>query len=130
MITRPVVLVTVAGAALALWWLQSSALAVAVVAALGTAVAAWAFTGAVRAVAAAIASLMWVSSLALAGSPGEVIAILVGCAAAITTAIGGRVWPERPDTYRRDDADVGSPRHMWESLDRGEDPTGHQDLSE
>ena len=72
-------------------------------------------------------------ALAVSASVIAVIAAMSGLAAAVITMVRGQDWPgwssryARPDQISEDEAD--NPRMMWESLDRGMDPTRRRDAS-
>lgn len=121
---------TVLGAGL-LFFLASAdaALAPGLIAALLAVAAIWLASGRVRTVLAALAALLWLVALILAvfGSVLAVLGSLVGLAGALIAVARGGDWPGFSARYARasDVADDGmiSPRQVWESLDRGLDPT-------
>ncbi len=89
----------------------------------------WLASGRTRFVLAVISGLLWLAALVLAvfGSAAAVVAAIVGIAGSVLTLARGGQWPGWSSRYARsaDLADDGliSPRQMWESLDRGLDPT-------
>ena len=89
----------------------------------------WLASGKTRFVLAAISGLLWLAALVLAvfGSAAAVVAAVVGLAGGVVTLVKGGQWPGFSSRYARsadlDDDGLISPRQMWESLDRGLDPT-------
>ena len=92
----------------------------------------WLAAGASRRVLAGVATLAWATGLAVAlGGPlTPALACAVGLAASLLTLLRGATWPGWSSRYARTagaagDDDLGnlSAREMWESLDRGMDPT-------
>ncbi|HQR79748.1 MAG TPA: Trp biosynthesis-associated membrane protein [Actinomycetota bacterium] len=106
-----------------------AALAPGLVGSLLAVAAIWLASPRVRPVLGVLSALFWVSALVLAvfGSVAAVLASLVGLAGAVVTVWRGRAWPGWSGRYARAgdlaDDELISPRQMWESLDRGLDPT-------
>jgi hypothetical protein len=125
---------TVLGGGL-LFFLASAQAATApgLIAALVGVAAIWLASGRTRPVLAAISAVAWLAALMLAvfGSPAAVVGSLVGLAGAVITVARGGQWPGFSSRYARaadlDEDGLISPRQMWESLDRGLDPTRRPD---
>ena len=84
---------------------------------------------------AVLASAAWVGTLVLAVSASTiaVIASASGLAGAVIAVVRGGAWPGWSSRYARSDQigedEADNPRMMWESLDRGMDPTRRPDAS-
>lgn len=125
---------TVLGAGL-LFFLASeqAGTAVGLIAALVAVAAIWLAGGTPRTILAGISGVLWLAGLVLAafGSGAAVLGCVVGLAGAVLTLLRGPTWPGFSARYaRRADIDtdaVISPRQLWESLDRGLDPTRGKD---
>lgn len=106
-----------------------AALAPGLAAALLAVAAIWLAPPRARTVLAVLSALLWLLALVLGvfGSWAAVLASLVGLGGAVVTVWRGGAWPGWSSRYARaaDLAEDGliSPRQMWESLDRGLDPT-------
>lgn len=93
----------------------------------------WLASGTVRRVLAVVAGVAWIGALilALGDSAIAVVASLVGLSGAALTAARGASWPGWSSRYARSadiaEDEVFNPRTMWESLDRGVDPTRDAD---
>lgn len=89
----------------------------------------WLASGRTRFVLAAISGLLWLVALLLAvfGSVAAVVAAIIGLAGSVLALVKGSEWPGFSSRYARasdlEDDGLISPRQMWESLDRGLDPT-------
>ncbi len=89
----------------------------------------WLALGRIRFVLASISALLWLTALVLAvfGSAAAVLAALVGLAGSVLALAKGSQWPGFSSRYARaadlEEDGLISPRQMWESLDRGLDPT-------
>lgn len=112
---------------------EQAATAVGLIAALIGIAAIWLASGKVRTGLAVVSGLLWLTGLVLAvfGSPLAVLGCAVGVAGAVVTMLRGPGWPGFSARYARS-ADVAedgliSPRQLWESLDRGLDPTRGKD---
>jgi len=101
------------------------ALAPGLLAALLAIAAIWLASGGARLVLAGLSALAWVGALVLAvGSLPALAASAVGLVGAALTLARGSRWPGWSSKYSRSSQDDEvTPRQMWESLDRGEDPT-------
>lgn len=95
----------------------------------------WLTSGRVRQVLAVLATLGWLAAVALA-VPASAIATIAsasGLAGAVITVARGGGWPGWSSRYARSDQigedEADNPRMMWESLDRGMDPTRRRDAS-
>lgn len=95
----------------------------------------WLAAGRVRLVLAVVAAAAWIAALVLAvgDSAIAIVGSVAGLSGAALTAARGASWPGWSSRYARsvdiaDDRD-SNPRMMWESLDRGEDPTRDADAS-
>lgn len=91
-------------------------------------------SGTTRTVLAVLATLGWLGAVAadLAGGfTWLLLAAVAGLVAALLTAVRGSSWPGWSDRYSRSANAVpgrpDDPRAMWDSLDRGEDPTHNDD---
>lgn len=89
----------------------------------------WLASGRARTVLAALSGVLWLAALVLAafGSGSAVLASVIGLAGSVLALAKGGQWPGWSSRYARS-ADLQedgliSPRQMWESLDRGLDPT-------
>lgn len=95
----------------------------------------WLTSGRVRTVLAVLATAAWVGTLVLAVSASTiaVIASASGLAGAAIAVVRGAAWPGWSSRYARSDQigedEADNPRMMWESLDRGMDPTRRPDAS-
>ncbi len=95
----------------------------------------WLTSGRVRTVLAVLATAAWVGALVLAvlASTIAVIACASGLAGAVIAVARGGAWPGWSSRYARSDQigedEADNPRMMWESLDRGMDPTRRRDAS-
>lgn len=129
-------LLIVAGGGLYLW--QASAavgLAPALLGALLGLAAILLASGVTRTVLAVLASALWLTALAAALlgpiAPAPVAAAALGLLAAVLTVVKGRSWPGWSGKYSRAGqagaTDADDPRAMWDSLDRGIDPTHSDD---
>lgn len=85
-------------------------------------------TGRVRRLLALGAALLWAATAGLAVPDGPLLVAtaLAGLAGALLILLKGRDWPGWSSRYQR--LEPGSehdatPRQMWDSLDRGWDPT-------
>lgn len=114
---------------------EQAATAVAMIGALLAIAAIWLASARVRIVLAAISALLWFGGLVLAvfGSALAVIGCLIGLSGAVITLWRGNSWPGFSARYARS-ADLNqdgliSPRQLWESLDKGLDPTRRKDTS-
>jgi hypothetical protein len=93
----------------------------------------WLASGRVRWVLGLLSEVLWLvaTALAIGVSPAVVLACLAGVAGAGIVVAKGRGWPGWSSRYARatdlDEDETISPRLMWESLDRGQDPTRHGD---
>ncbi len=112
---------------------EQAATAVGLIAALIAVAAIWLASGRVRMVLAGLSGLLWLAGLILAafGSVLAVAGCLIGVAGAVVTLRYGNTWPGFSARYSRQ-ADLEqdgliSPRQLWESLDRGLDPTRRKD---
>lgn len=121
------------GAILFLVASEQAATALGLIAALIGIAAIWLASGKVRTVLAAISGLLWLGGLVLAvfGSALAVLGCAIGVGGAVVTLLRGPTWPGFSARYARS-ADVAqdgiiSPRQLWESLDRGLDPTRGKD---
>lgn len=88
--------------------------------------AAYLVAGVARTILAGLGVLIWIATLVVSvrGPAGLVtLAGVFGLAAALQVVVFGRRWPGWSSKYDRTPARVDDPRSMWESLDRGEDPT-------
>lgn len=117
-----------AAALLLLFAPGESATAVGLLAALVAVAAIWLATGRVRMVLGVLAAAGWLVGLVMAlGVPAAIAAAVMGLAAAVVIVVAGPQWPGFSARYARGgdvaDDELASPRHLWESLDRGEDPT-------
>ena len=89
----------------------------------------WLASGRIRFVLAVISAVLWLLALVLAvfGSAAAVVAAVVGLAGSVLTLAKGGQWPGFSSRYARasdlEEDGLISPRQMWESLDRGLDPT-------
>ncbi|GEM_PF-2267843 len=133
--TLALVLTLAGAAALFFRTPEEAAAAIGLLGAVLALAAIWLTAGRVRRVLAVLATLAWLGAVALAVSASviAVIAAMSGLAAAVITMVRGQDWPgwssryARPDQISEDEAD--NPRMMWESLDRGMDPTRRRDAS-
>ena len=114
---------------------EQAATAAAMIGALIAMAAIWLASGRVRTVLAAISALLWFAGLVLAvfGSALAVIGCLIGLSGAVLTLWRGSSWPGFSARYARS-SDLSqdgliSPRQLWESLDKGLDPTRRKDTS-
>jgi hypothetical protein len=114
---------------------EQAATALGLVCALLALAAIWLASGRVRAVLSGVAALGWLVALVLAvlGSAFAVAGCLLGLAGSVITVWRGGSWPGFSARYARQ-ADVAedgptSPRQLWESLDRGLDPTRGKDTT-
>ncbi|MEZ5118994.1 MAG: Trp biosynthesis-associated membrane protein [Candidatus Nanopelagicales bacterium] len=95
----------------------------------------WLTSGRVRRVLAALAAAAWAGTLVLAVSVSAiaVFASASGLAGAVIAVVRGGAWPGWSSRYARSDQigedEADNPRMMWESLDRGMDPTRRPDAS-
>jgi hypothetical protein len=127
---------TASGAGLLLFLAPGeAATALGSVAALLAAAAIWLTAGRARSILAAGAGLGWLMALVLAlfGTPAAVAGCLVGLAGAVIALVRGGSWSGFSSRYARG-ADVTedeqiSPRQLWESQDRGLDPTRSKDAT-
>ena len=93
----------------------------------------WLASGKTRFVLAAISGLLWLAALVLAvfGSAAAVVGAIIGLAGSVLALAKGSQWPGFSSRYARasdlEDDGLISPRQMWESLDRGLDPTRKRD---
>ncbi|MEI2643993.1 MAG: Trp biosynthesis-associated membrane protein [Candidatus Nanopelagicales bacterium] len=83
---------------------------------------------ALRVSLAVVAAAMWITSMFLAaGSLAVVVPCLLGFAGAVLIATRCQHWPGMSSRFARggtrDEQREASARELWESLDRGEDPT-------
>lgn len=115
---------------------EQAATALALIAALIAIAAIWLASARVRTVLAAISAVLWFVGLILAvfGSALAVIGCLIGLAGAVITLWRGSTWPGFSARYARS-SDLNqdgliSPQKLWESLDKGLDPTRHKDRTE
>ena len=89
----------------------------------------WLASGKTRFVLAALSGLLWLAALVLAvfGSAAAVVAAIIGLAGSVLALAKGSQWPGFSSRYARsadlEEDGLISPRQMWESLDRGLDPT-------
>jgi O-antigen ligase len=89
----------------------------------------WLASGRLRFVLAALSGLLWLGALVLAvfGSAAAVIAAVIGLAGSVLVLAKGGGWSGFSSRYARaadlQEDGLISPRQMWESLDRGLDPT-------
>ncbi len=120
-------LTAVGGAIVFLLASESAALGPALLGALLGLAAIWLASGSTRVVIGVLAALLWVVGLVIAGSALGAVGCVVGLAGAALTVVKGRSWPGWSSRYARsavlEDEDLVNPRQMWESLDRGVDPT-------
>ncbi|MEZ5186847.1 MAG: Trp biosynthesis-associated membrane protein [Candidatus Nanopelagicales bacterium] len=92
-------------------------------------------SGRMRLVVSVLSALAWLAALVLAvlDPSVTVLAAVAGSAGAVLTVVRGAAWPGWSSRYARDTDpdrdDQASPREMWESLDRGFDPTRRADAS-
>lgn len=114
---------------------EQAATALALIAALIAIAAIWLASSRTRTVLAAISALLWLAALVLAvfGSALAVLGCLIGLAGAVLTLWRGSSWPGFSARYARS-ADLSedgliSPRQLWESLDKGLDPTRRKDTT-
>ncbi len=114
---------------------EQAGTALGLIAALIAIAAIWLASPRVRTVLAAISALLWFGGLVLAafGSTLALIGCLIGLAGAVVTILRGSSWPGFSARYARS-ADVNqdgliSPRQLWESLDKGLDPTRRKDTT-
>ncbi len=127
--TAALVLTILGGGLLFFLASEQAAAAPGLMAALIGIAAIWLASGKTRFILAAISGVLWLAALVLAvfGSAAAVVAAVVGLAGGVLTLVKGGQWPGFSSRYARasDLADDGliSPRQMWESLDRGLDPT-------
>lgn len=108
---------------------QQSALLVALPAGLAALVGIWLVSGRPRQVWAAIAVIAWAGALWLIDLDGP-SALLFGAAgllAALIILVKGKDWPGFGSRYQRSAGPAAgvepTAKDLWESLDRGEDPT-------
>ncbi len=93
----------------------------------------WLAAGRTRFVLAAVSGLLWLAALVLAvfGSAAAVVAAVIGLAGSVVALAKGGQWPGFSSRYARasdlEEDGLISPRQMWESLDRGLDPTRKRD---
>jgi hypothetical protein len=88
----------------------------------------WLASGKPRLVLALGAAVAWAGTVVLSvGDPLAMLASLAGLIAAGLTVAKGSQWPGWSSRYARStritDDETSNPRTMWESLDRGVDPT-------
>ncbi len=106
---------------------ESAALGPGLLAALLALAAIWLASGLTRVVIGVVAAVLWVMGLVMAGSALAAVGCLVGLAGAVLAVVKGRGWPGWSSRYERsaelEDDELANPRQMWESLDRGVDPT-------
>ena len=114
---------------------EQAATAAGLTAALLGVAAIWLASGKVRTVLAGISGVLWLAGLLAAafGSALAVVGCLIGLSGAVVTLLRGPQWPGFSARYARQ-ADVEeegliSPRQVWESLDRGLDPTRGKDTT-
>jgi hypothetical protein len=114
---------------------EQAATALAMIGALIAIAAIWLASPRVRTVLAAISALLWLGALVLAafGSALAVIGCLIGLSGAVLTLWRGNSWPGFSARYARS-SDLNqdgliSPRQLWDSLDKGLDPTRRKDTS-
>ena len=127
------ILTVLGGGLLFLFAPEEAALAPGSAGALLGVAAIWLASRRTRMVLAALSVLAWVVACALAvsASPAAVLAALIGLSGAGVTLLKGAGWPGWSARYARGaqtaPEEAASPRQMWESLDRGVDPTrpGH-----
>lgn len=106
-----------------------AALAPGMAAALLALAAIWLASPRVRPVLGGLSALLWLFALVLGvfESGAAILASLVGLAGAVVTVWRGGTWPGWSGRYARAtdvaEDELISPRQMWESLDRGMDPT-------
>ena len=126
-------LLTVAAAAVYIWkGGQAGGLAPGLVAALLALAAVLLASGRMRTVLAVGAVLGWAAALVLdlGSAPLLLAAAACGLAGAALTVVRGSTWLGWSDRYSRDvgaGAPPDDPRAMWDSLDRGVDPTQNDD---
>jgi hypothetical protein len=95
----------------------------------------WLTSGRVRTVLAVLAAAAWVGTLLVAVSVSAIAvsASASGLAGAVIAVVRGGAWPGWSSRYARSDQisedEADNPRMMWESLDRGMDPTRRRDAS-
>ncbi|MCU0279910.1 MAG: Trp biosynthesis-associated membrane protein [Candidatus Nanopelagicales bacterium] len=117
------------GAVLFLLASESAALGPGLLAAFVALAAIWLASGRTRTVVAVVAVVLWGVALVMGvgGSVLAAVACVLGLAGAVLAVVKGRGWPGWSSRYARtadlDDEGLISPRQMWESLDRGLDPT-------
>lgn len=93
----------------------------------------WLASGTTRFVLASLSGLLWLAALVLAvfGSAAAVVAAIIGLAGSVLALAKGSQWPGFSSRYARasdlEEDGLISPRQMWESLDRGLDPTRKND---
>lgn len=88
--------------------------------------AVWLVSGAARVALAGLAAAGWVAAAVLSTSAGllPVLAAVAGLAGAVLTVVRGSAWSGWSSRYdRAGEPQPMDPRGMWDSLDRGEDPT-------
>jgi hypothetical protein len=113
---------------------EQAATALGLVCALIAVAAIWLASGRVRAVLAGFAALGWLGALVLGVGSGVAVAgSLLGLAGSVIALWRGGSWPGFSARYARQ-ADVAedeavTPRQLWESLDRGLDPTRGKDAT-
>jgi O-antigen ligase len=89
----------------------------------------WLASGKTRFVLSALTGLLWLVALLLAvfGSAAAVVAAIIGLSGSVLALAKGSQWPGFSSRYARasdlEEDGLISPRQMWESLDRGLDPT-------
>jgi energy-coupling factor transporter transmembrane protein EcfT len=114
---------------------EQAATAVGLVAGLIAIAAIWLASARARTVIAGISSVLWLAALVLAvfGSALAVIGCLIGLSGAVLTMLRGNRWPGFSARYARsadlDQDGLISPRQVWESLDKGLDPTRRKDTT-
>lgn len=129
------ILLTVLAGAAFLWKGEATGgLGLAMVAALLALAALLLVSGRTRTVLAVLSVLAWVGTLAAeVAARGSWLLGAAGCglAAALLTVVRGSAWPGWSDRFARESdtggAGADDPRSMWDSLDRGEDPTHTDD---
>ena len=89
----------------------------------------WLAAGRTRLVLAGLSAVAWAGALVLAvGSLPALAAAVTGLSGAVVTLARGPHWPGWSSKYSRSaEEEEVTPRQMWESLDRGEDPTRSAD---
>lgn len=131
--TLALVLTVFAGGLLFFVASEQIATAVGLAAGLVGLAAIWLASGKVRTALAAVSGVLWLIGLVLAvfGSPLAVLGCSIGVAGAVLTLMRGPTWPGFSARYARsadlEEDGIISPRQLWESLDRGLDPTRGKD---